>query len=371
MRRIIVKPVERQSVQGRDQQTYHVRDPKTGVIRPTKRMNRKKAGNASERVIFERTEGNRLKAGMSDKVTNPFFESTIEELMTNYNLPVEWQPLLEGITKQQEITQQVKLEILAQVSPGTYTETTKTRRIPGSVFIEMGPEDTRTELERFYIILYDRANIFDDTSARGRLAIQAIYNSSLIAKTREDINPNVHHWVVVREEEEQEQQVRVDRLVNTAIAKLVMLQEQYSHRDLYRIATVLTDSLDASLVNGDANALTVETALNNYLDRDSKDAKKNSKIFIQTVDLFTGDPSQFYIHYLVREGLNRNVLSSQNGYILWHSKVADQSVYKFTNMDNLISYLYQQQERYNPQEPNLQNYFQDFIQELGEKGVQI
>lgn len=364
-KKLFVNPVERTSVQGRDQRMYHTYDPILKQSKATARINRTKAKNSPETLVFERTDdGLRVRAGLAQIIENPFFEAVASDVQSLYNLPVSWNDRLDKIVSSPTITKQVELEILAGVDPGTYTEISSRKRIPGSVFIESGPEDIRTELEKFKYMLYERTNIITDETPRGRLAIQAIENSSLVAKNKDSINPNVHHWYISAEFEEQEQQLKAVRVNRKAWADLDAFLTQQSTVDQYRLAVLLKDGTDSSIIPNDANPTIVETALNNYVSTNNKHVVKNSKILSETIELFKTQKERFTLRYLVQEGLNRNVLSISNGYLFWHSKVSEPTAYKFNSIDAFMAFLYQHYERYNDKEKALQNFFGEYVEEL-------
>lgn len=383
--RLIVKPVQGRSYQNRHLQevVYRTQD---GQIVESKGMNKNKAVTPSgesciDSLVFRRdASGTRFNAGLGEQVVNPWFIGRVEEdeliehvesIFSNYKLPQSWRNKIEKIVKQKQISKQQELEIKAGVEPGTYTDLLP-KRIQGSMFFD--PED-KTELSQFKLVLYDRSNIFTDETPRQRLAIQLIKNRpDRIAPSLKDVNSATHTFYIAEEQEEFKISKGKNDLINEAIFELVSITKQYpltselEESVLFQITSLLTDRENRVVIKGRVTNLFVEQQINSYIKDKGTGQLENVTKFLEVIKLFKSNPDLFYAKYIVQQAFNTRVVSDENGYVFWHSMKHRPEWYKFSSRQKLESFIYTEMEKYNPDEPLIENGYKEFIALVEDRG---
>ena len=107
---MIVKPVPRQSVQGRHLQSYRLKAGNNEIVAD---MRKTKVGNATETLVLRRSaNGTRYNMGLEELIPNPFGNDATD-VMTKYNLSEKWleHNRLEKVLKNDSISVQTYLEI--------------------------------------------------------------------------------------------------------------------------------------------------------------------------------------------------------------------------------------------------------------------
>lgn len=376
---IIVKPVDRVSYQGR--KNHNFKYVESGEMKEGQNLRKNKAVTASglsttDVYVFKRkSDSTGLDAGMLEQVPNPWvikegddIEAAVYEVMQNYSLHQSWQQRLISLLKLEKITRQTLFEIQDGVEPNTYTEE-RSRRT--GLFPD--PDTKTTFLENFRVVLYDGANIFSDDTPRGRMSIQLIKKrSDRIAPSVNEINSSIHTHYIAEVNEEIKASKRRNDLVNLAIAKMVMLQQNYpttgniAENKLYQISTLLTDENNKTLVKGKTNPLFVEDRLNDYLKTKSKNQEANADAFLKLVDLFENNKALFHVKYIVQQGFNVNTFFNNSGYVFWNSQKNTPERYKYSSREALERFIYAEYEKYNPDEPLTNNAYGLLISELKE-----
>lgn len=369
IKRIIVKPVPRESVQNRQSQTYHRLNLRTKQTEAVATMNKNKAKNAADELTFELDKtGSKYKTGLEERVANPFKGFDKQKLILRYNLSDEWNKFIDDIVESDYISLQTNYEILDGVDPNFYTSKVTTKKIPGSIFRD--PNSEPSFIENFRYVLYDRANIITNESIRGRFGQLLVKNNSRVAEDK-TYNPNVHFFYIAEENEEQVEQLKKDDLVNEAIFKLVSLERDYPGKVLEQFSKILTNSQGIPLIKGEVPMPTVRANLNNYIKGNSRDWAKNIEKFNFLYSLFKDNKERYHLEYVIQEAINTNVMSINNGYIFWHSMLNNPTLYKWDKKEKLIEYLSVELEKYNPKEKDMENAYQNLITELSNKGIKV
>jgi len=357
---MFINPVKRQSVQGRDK--YSIVTPGGEV----KSMNRTASKDATKRYSFPTDPNNpqRLVTGLDEMIDNPWFGDEPNKIPEERSLPASWYDEADKLVKQEKITKQMYLEILAGVPKGTYTAEKSlnpniSRRLPN---------DRATVLESFYIILYDKPNKFTDDSPRGRLAQQLAKVSKRIADSKNDINPNRHHFYISEENEAAIERAAKEDIINNAVTDLTILRRKNDEFMSYQIAVVL------GLVEGQVQPVIVKDKLNQFIKDKSKNQMDNIEKFNQLIKLLdTGGEGlkKFYVMYLVKQAVNSNVMSVSSGQYIWHSKKGIDNLYQLGNNRKLIHKMfYDELNKYDP-ELDADNLYKDLAYELRNKGIRI
>ncbi len=362
---LIVKPVQRNSVQGRHLHQYRMKAGNNELVADTRKT---KVANATETLVLHRdSTGTRYRTGLEEVIPNPFGDN-IADVISNYNLSNKWleNGRLEKVLASDKISMQTYLEILAGVDPDTYTPV-----IPKNNFIgAFAKEDaSMTELQRLKIVLYDSANVFNTASPRGRLVIQILKHHPAIALNRDVINPNVHRWYIAEENEDSVESKRTNDLINEAIAELYMLTKKEPFDVLYQFGTLLTDGNDKSIVRGKTQMLVLEDKLNKYIKEKTKYQIQNITKFLDAIKLFRTNRESFFVETLVQAGFTYDVISVTNGIVYWDSMKNAPEYYKWSSIRNFKEFLLTEFNKYNPVEKQ-ESIFKTYLNELIQRGYE-
>lgn len=362
---MIVKPVPRQSVQGRHLQSYRL---KAGNNEINQAMYKTKVANATETLVLHRDKsGTRYEMGLEELIPNPF-GNNVTEVMANYGVSEKWlhNGRLEKVLSNSHVTTQTYLEILAGVDPDTYTPLIRKNRYNG-VFLKEDVEPT--ELEALKVVLYDSANIFSSETPRGRLAMQFLRNHKAVAKSKDVINPNVHRWYIAEEHEDSVEAKKTNDLINEAIAELFMLTKKQPYEVLYQFCTVLTNESGTSIKKGASTQYVLEEVLNKYIKDKTKHQLSNINKFLEMTKLYKANPELFHVETLVQAGLTYDVLSINNGFLYWDSQKHNPEFYKFTSIKSFKEFLFAEFNKHNPKEKG-DSIYKVYVDELVKRGYE-
>ena len=361
--KIMVKPVPGESVQKRHQVMYNRFDPKTNTSTPVGQINKRKAGNAADSFSFKRDiSGTKILAGLEEMIANPFKGMDIMEIKQRYSLDSAWDTYLEKVCNNEYISLQQKFEILDGVNPDTYTQKCTLKRIPGSIFTD--PTVENTFLEKFNFVFYDKTNIMDNTTSRGRFAIQLAKMSDFIADNKESINPNQHRYYIAQEDEEEMEAMGKEDVVNEAIYKLYSLQKQVPFEKLRDVATLLLDYNGNSIVSGEVADTVVKKKLNDYIKTKDRYWSENIKKFDYVLSMLENNLENFEMEVMVRKAINQNLMKFTNGYLYWHSQKNRPERYKFTSVDKAVQFILADYQRYAEDEDMSDNAYAQLKKEL-------
>ena len=367
--KIIVKPVPRESVQRRHLTPVKVFDPTTGQFVDTGHVSGKtKAKNAVESLPFQPDRAkNKYKTGLEEMVDNDFKGMDVMTLKSQRSLSNSWDDYLDRIVEQDKISRQTLYEVMDGVEPDYYSSRIQYDSLnPGNLF--GGGEKERSYIEQFEVIMYDGANVFSSDTSRGRLAIQLLKNRSDVAVDKV-FNPNTHRWYIAEENEEELDRIKVDEIENEAVSALFDVKRNYPEYKLYQFGIQIITKSNVPLIKGEVPSSVVYDQLNRFIKAKTKDKKENIQTFIDLYGKFKNSPHLFEMDYFIQQGLNSNVLFFDKGQLYWKTKSGEPNVYKWRNQEAFRAFMLEEEEKYNPKEKDLSNYYTDFIQELKEKGI--
>lgn len=367
---IWISPVPRQATQGRDKQTFTSFNPKTGEQTDQRKlMHKTREIGTGYRMSFRADmTKNKLHTGLEESVDNPFYNLDASDVMSDFGLDHSWSSELDKIVKQKLIKKQTYFEILDQREPGFY----KSEMVSGNLFTYSKNKKATiasTFLEQFYVTLYDGPNRFTDETPRGRIAIQLFKVHDKVAPNKQSINPTMHSFYISEENEAEMEKMRKQDVIDQAIYAKVKLFNEASELKLYQVASLCLNSQSQPIVKGTASKDQVKQAINNYLDSGTNQLTNVGK-FIEITDLLKEKENKlkFEVLYLVQQGINMNVLSMKDGYMLWHSK-AQTPQYKFSEKDKFVNLILVEMLKYNPEDTETSNWYYDLYSELEKKGV--
>lgn len=362
VKKIIVKPVPKISVQNRHQIVYNRFNSQKKQIDASIVTNKTKAKNSAETYFFSKDSSKtRMKAGLEEMVVNPFKGFSPLKIKQEYSLTNEWDSILIEVVKNDYVSLQTKFEILDGVEPDYYTQKITKKRLPGSILPEADAK--LTFLETFNFTFYDRANIITNETTRGRFALQLVENHSSFAQNKENINPNINRFYIAEVNEDEIDYLDKEDVINECIAKLVTIQKTMTPSLLIDFATLLTDITGKSIITDDMNELTVKKKLNEYIKNKDKNWSSNIENFTYVSKMYEKEPQRFNVEVAVKKGLNRNIVKLQNGYLFWLSK-RDTENYKFTSKDTLVQLLLKEYQTFKPKGDNSGNLYAEFIKEI-------
>lgn len=374
--RLIVKPVQRSSYQGRHMQRFSFIG-KDGQKVETSEMGKSKAttkdGKSCAEVLVFRPNSHtrKFEAGMSHAITNPFKGSDVDELLTKYNLSHSWRPIIEKFVEQDTITRQHFMEILDNAEPGTYNENMPTKKLPNSSFTDPKAEGEISVLASFKLRLFDGANIFDSRTSRGRLSMQLIkMRDDVIAKDYQSINPSEHRWYIAEENEEALEKKKVNDMENEAIVSLYSLKKKHPANIVRQMGVVLTDRENLSIIRGKMDEAGVDSILNSYIKEKGPSQLQNISKFLVVAELMNSNMELFHVKYIVRLGFANNIFRNSNGSVFWLSQQNNPEKYKFDSIDALETFLFTEMEDYTPGS-EIKNYYGELIEEFKTKNIEL
>lgn len=354
--KVLIKPVNRQSFQGRHKQdTKLVR----GKIITTKTMDKTKAsgpaGISCSDEYKPKIDYTKRKyiMGLNEKVTNPWFaenpsEEAINEVRFQYDLSQKWdaQNRLKTLVGSKQISLQNLLEIKNGSDPGYFDMSIP--RMDRGVADMSDPSFLQTfsvELEGNMTHILNTDNVFDF------LKYQLIKNRpDKIAPSINDVNPSAHDWYISQEFEEDRAVQAKNRAENEAIKVLFELEEKYSLKERYMIASQLVGEDNRYIVNGVVSEFYLDKALNDFIKLQGRDKQNRIKSFMEVHGNFIKNNKKFYIDYLIAQGFSSYVFEKQNGFVWWRSQKDSPSLWKFDTTEALSRKIYSEYEMYDPAE---------------------
>lgn len=370
---IYVNPVDRIPTQGRDQQSYNFIDPKTQQLIKGKPMRKTRETGTEAVYMFQPNQyTGKYNTGLDEKIVNPFKDSTVDFMMSEYNLPLKWRDELNKVVEAKEITKQTYYEILHAQEPGFYRsdfilENTIFKWTPGK-----NVKDKQFSfIDTFRITLYDGANRFTDETPRGAMAIQLIKNHSKIAQSKKDTNPVQHTYYVSEENEAEMEKMRKQDLIDEAVYSKLELQRKSPAYKNFQVASMCTTVDFKPIVKGVVTQDQVKIALNNYLS-DGRDQMKNVDKFMTVIELLksTETKSLFEVKYVIAQAYYYGILGRKDGYTYWFSKKDNPTKYKWSSDDALVSFMVSEYNTYDPDDSG-QNWYIDLVNETKAKGAWI
>lgn len=375
---LYVNPVPRQSAQGRHLQQYLTLNPSTGEIRPSDRGQMQKVAEDSVTHSYSfpiNPTTSRLETGLDVLIVNPFKGFTGADIMSEYTLSPEWLTVIDSLVEQDKIKKQTYFEILAGVEPDLYTS-----KITGGTVFSKGwssadwkDSQERSYLQTFKVILYPRPNRFTSETPRGRLALELVKIHNKIANSKDIYNPNLHNFFVSEENESQRRENDKRKLVTEAHYYSYKLQSQETPFRRYQVAITLKDAANHSIVKGDVSDERVVNAIDKFIEDSNPKQYENIEKFLEIskgMETVKGI-ERFKVQYLIQQAFNSNVLSANDGYILWHSKADKANVSKFTDETKLLTFLLKEFKKYNPKEKEGTNWYKELYDEVKAKGIKL
>jgi hypothetical protein len=359
---LFVNPIDRISVQGRHLQMFMIED-KDGNAIPTARMNKVREEYIAHQFKFpaDFRNTNLLYTGFEQLITNPYKDLEVSELMSEFGLGDKWSLFAEKIVKQDKLTKQTYFEIKHGKEPNYYTN------------VKSGDYKNPTYIESLKLLLYPRPNRFTTETPDSEIKIELLKLHKKIANSKDEILPGIHDWYVSQENEAEQEHAKKQEIIKKAIAHLYLLQTTNTKYRNYQMAIILKDKRGDQLVKGDVTDMKVTRTLDDFIQKDTKDQMFNVIQFLGRVDqLSTLEGSlKFSIEYLIRQAINTNVMTSRDGYIIWHSKSGTPNVSKWTDPDKMTAFFSKEHRAYNPKEKDSTNWFYELFTEVKSKGITI
>lgn len=369
-------PVERMSPQGRHNQVYSFINEQQELVQ-TRTMKRTKEENVITKVDFPRSSSrNKILTGLDELIKNPFYGMDANELLETYSLnSSSWRESLEKITSLEKIKKQTYYEVLDGVDEDTYTsKVTYDITNPSSY---RGKDKEKNYLEQFSVILYPRTNSFSSDTPRGRLAIQALLEqakigSSKIAPSKLDVNPSTHEFYLTVDNEEEIEKTTKRDMVKKAMHYLYVLENDYTEFDAYKIATILTNVNNESLVKGRVSNGAVKSALDAYINATASIQENNIDTFIDLFEEYKSmeGAERCLIKYYIQQAINNGVIIIRDGKYLWPSQKSKPNIYdRGYDYEKMVNFFVQEYVIFNPDDKETTNYYQELFLELIDKNV--
>lgn len=370
--RMIVKPVNRESVQRRHLNPVKIWDPERKAMIETGQVTgQTKARGAVEVLQFvPNLAKGRYNTGLEEMIPNPFKGSTVLALKGKFLLSDAWDNQLESVITQDEISRQTWYEILDGTEPNYYTPAMgKNVQLIGPMRVTNEEKQPRTFIEMFNITLVDGANVFLWDHSRSRMAIQLLKNHPVVAVNKDMYNSTSHNWYIALEDEEELSRVEVDDLENDALFELTSIQKNAPEDRLYKLAVIL------NLAKGEMSPLVIKDMLNRFIKSKSDDKKQRIKKFMAAVMLFKEQEARFNVTYAVTQAINVNLMSFENGYLYWKSKVDQATLYRWATTEALVGFLEEEYQRYAPRKGGNKdattNQYAELVKELETRGIKL
>lgn len=354
---LFVSPVMRTSPQGREKQTYAYFGANGQLeFGPQKRQSRSET--TVTRLMFTGDfQKQQYNTGLDEMVDNPYYGSLDTTIAETY-----------------KTSKTIKLQTLYELQEG-FEIGTLHNRIVSSMFntrLSKVDKDDVSYIGGFHVDLYARANRFDDTTIRGKLAIQLLKNHPRVALNKEAANPATHHFYISEENEAIVEVRRKQDTIEQIMFEKVKLQNEASNFKTYQVASLCLYKDNRPAVIGDANHELVKAQLSAYLDSSSKFFNENSRKFLELIAMIKDkkQSERFYVRYLLQQAINSNILDLRDGYIFWHSKANTPNMGKHTDILKLENLILSEMLIYNPQS-DASNHYKDLLEECIKKGVRI
>lgn len=365
---IYVNPIQRISAQGRHKQVFTI-IPKTGEMLPTVGMGKNKEfGVPSEYPFRLNSNTNKLVTGLDKSIENPFKGLEPSVIIAEYGLSQDWLKHLEQLVKQEQIKLQTKYEIMDNVAYNFYTNDVTSNMFQSNW--KANVDKPKNFLETFKIILYDRPNVFSDDTPRGRLSIALIKAHPAIASSKVEANTAVHSWYISEENEALMEKVRKRDIIEDAITDWNLLKRNSTPYIIYQLASLLKSHDGNVIVKGKMNDATVKSNVSDYLNDSTTHQMDNIEKFSKLHGMLNDkdDKKRFLAMYLVQQALNTGVIGIRDGFYIWHSKSAQDNIYKHTTYDALVSTIQREYSNYNPSDKSVANWYKDLYDEVENKG---
>lgn len=375
MNKVIVKHIpQTRSPYNREQRPVRTYNPNTKQMEDVGATSgKRKPNNVNETLRFnpDRQQG-KFKTGLELPVSNPFKDLDLIEVRGKYGLSEEWSDaILQKVVEADQISKQQYFEILDGVVPGYYTSRMAHSLRNGPLPIRTDPNaKDETFIERFEIILYEGSNIFTDKTSRGRLAIQLLTNSSLVAPSLRDVNKDTHHWYIAQEMEEEKTRTQMDDLENDAILALTELLKKQPTARAYQMGVILR------LFNGHLNEVAIKDQLNRFIKAKLPNHQREQKVerlknFMSYYDMMTTNFPLFISTFMTTQALRYGVLYNEGGKVYWRTKVNTPEFHSWRSMKSLNLALMEAMGNYDPESQNNDSLFGDMVEDLNKKGVTI
>jgi hypothetical protein len=296
-KKVSIRPVGRESIQGRNQ--YKIVDGvKVGTTKAP-------GGTFMFQIQQNKTNGH-LAIDLERLVDNKWYAEKEEDV----NLPSAWGN--SSIWKKKKISRQTELELKYNKKEGFLT----------AIGFRVDKDDkTRTYLQQLYKVFVDSLNELDLTIMDDELMYEAILQSSFFANSMEEINntPGARFYIS-HVDEEQELIANKRKRKIEAIAALNDLMEKYSTK-LYKVAVVL------QIVNGSVNEDIVKNKLYDYLDEPNFNSARVEDRIARFLDLYEQVTSEnviekekFEVLFFAQQLINYRVINDFKGRYVWSSK---------------------------------------------------
>jgi hypothetical protein len=279
--------------------------------------------------------------------------------------------VLQEIVGADDITLQRLYEIMDGVEYNYYTPvmapTMRNSRLP--VRVNPDPAD-RTFIEAFEIILYEGANVFTKDTARGRMAIQLVLNSSMVARSLRDVNKDVHGWYIAEEFEAEKSRTEIDDVENRAVVALMDLFENFPPVRAYQLGVNL------DLFRGQMSPSAVKDQLNRYVKAKLPNGQRAEKVerinrFMREYKFLKDNFPTFICRFLVFASKNTAVTYIEGGKLYWRSKRDVPTQFIWRSEEQLANALEESMQDYNPERELQDNMFADMVEDLRERGQEI
>ena len=260
-RTLVLVPTKKESAQGRHLQS---RQSGNGVAI----MGQNRAQGTKIPLRFYRDKGlNRLITGLDKVYPNPYYGKDITEIDADYRPKGHWIQIYDKLSAQKEITLQTFYECLDGVKEDTYTDIVTQRTMANSMHVpreQFAELFKRTELQDFSILLdANLTAVFDNTTKRGRLGIAVIEacvgTGKIIAESLEEVDINVHDWVITTIEEANKTKTSVLDASMKAMADMHSVINDYDTFVKKQVAVLLEVSDGQDVIS------TVDTNLKFYV----------------------------------------------------------------------------------------------------------
>lgn len=376
-RKVWLNPVERTSAQGRHRQYYQTYDI-NGLVVNTRNMKKVKEYDTASVYMFPTNkETNMLHTTMQNMIANPLKGLDKDQVISKYNVHPEWHEKLDKILDKDKVTKQVYYEIKHGKQPNAYASNARWSIFnlpPGDIKKRL--DEGRGELDSMEMVLYPKANYFEDTTPTQELKIcmiDALVEMGLIAKSKDTAIPYKHEFYISEDNEEETRASQKRDIVEAGMFRLYKLKNEATFFKQYQFAVVLRTKQNQTLIKGQSTPERVKNQLSEYISDRNKNQMDHVDRFINLFDLQSTPEGadRFHIMYLVQQGLNTGVLMHRDGEYIWPSKSNDKDAYQLgQSFEKIVSFLLKEMNTPTPKGKKIvTNYYHDLLAEVKAKNV--
>ncbi|RMF52470.1 MAG: hypothetical protein D6746_16690 [Bacteroidetes bacterium] len=302
MKKLIIEPLPPKT--RRIKRVYQVKDQFNNVVEEIERPGIKGI-DVPDKVCYPVDFQRRmLRTGLLESISNEGFIYGMkpDQVKHEYQLDSSWDEPLKRLVKDKMIKIQHWIEIRAGVPYDYYTPF-----LPKD-FKLFDTSVRRTPLMEVTYNLNDGANIIDTSTPMGYLIMDMLKHCGIVARSRDQVNPTRHRYVIRFEGEADDTRMRKLEVRDQAVYHIMSLRNGGKVVDLAYILDAITEDNGRCVYGGNtADASTVYEAAKKYVHAGHADK------FMAAYNLYEDDRDRLIAQALINRGIHFGVIKYHEG----------------------------------------------------------